>query len=474
MKTLLFLFSIFISTSVFADISNDTVTVKAGVNVISEVYVGNTLVYQIKPDPIPDPVLPAKLITISDMKYQGAVRFQRGVFGKSKLAYSNGVIAYNKDNNSFFIGGHNVQGGICEFAIPPLVISPNTADLEVGANLQGFITPLATLVEKNTEGLNKIGGMEYINGELLVHAYTYYDANTPNTDTSLVIRNAGDIEISKIDGFFKFSGAAHEVLWISPIPNEYQQALGGDYISGASSAIPINGRSSMGPSAFSFNSKDIIGTAKTDGNIVSNKLLDFSLKHVIADNELGWLPYAEWSGDIQYNYSGPRKPGEDFQKLYDASLVGKNPIWTSNTRANYGLIIPGTKTYAVFGSTGMFDSGGGYKIMQDNGKMCGGQCSAKVLDTHNRYWLFNVDDLIAVKNGTKEAHEVKPYERGRFTTPYESITARDTGMVSKPRLSGGTYDIENGIIYLTLSRADYVSSIWDHMPVVLAYKVDLK
>ena len=52
-----------------------------------------------------------------------------------------------------------------------------------------------------------------------------------------------------------------------------------------------------------------------------------------------------------------------------------SPIWNFLSEAVYGFIVPGTSTFAVFGSSGGVNSGIGYKLTQDNGNLCEGYCS---------------------------------------------------------------------------------------------------
>jgi len=403
------------------------------------------------------------LILIDNLEYIGGFRIKSGTYGESRTGYSVGKIAYNSDSHSIFLAGHAHHNAIAEFKIPKVVLSEKLKDLNLTPEpVQSFAKVLHRTDTGNTQKLDKIGGMEYIKGELLVHAYEYYDGNNNNNDTTLVVRDAGNLENSNIDGFFKFSGKAHEVLWVSPIPNKLQTLFGGDYLSGASSAIPINGRSSMGPSAFVLNSKDIINNQDTNLLIDTKKVLDFSLSHIMSQTKSGWLSFADWRGAIQYNYSGKRPAGKAFVKVYDKNLVGNNNLWTEESSAYYGLIIPGTRTYAVFGTSAMHLSGGGYKITQKNGKTCGGPCQFDPDDKYNYYWFFDVADLLEVKKGKKLSYEVKPYAYGLFEIPFKSF------------IQGGTFNSADEIIYFSLPSADRNQSRFEASPVIIAYKLKSK
>ncbi|WP_198264036.1 hypothetical protein [sulfur-oxidizing endosymbiont of Gigantopelta aegis] len=419
------------------------------------------------------------LISIDDMKFVGAFRIKSGRYGESKTGYSNGRIAYNDDNHSLFITGFPSDSSIAEFLIPELVNSSNILELNrTSKPRQDFFRPLLRLKEENTQNLNRLGGMEYVEGELLVHSYEYYDAQVDSTYTSLVIRNANNMNNSIIDGFFEFDGNAHVSLWISPLPTQLQQLFDGDYITGASSVMPINSRASMGPSAFVFNSADIVKTDNTNnirqknGLINTIKLLDYNLAHILTDNVKGWLPFKEWGGKIQYNYSGQRPAGDDFPLVYDVNLVGNNYLWTEKSSAQYGIVLPGTRTYAIFGSSSMHYSGGGYKITKKNGKTCPGPCAYDPSDNNNYYWFYDLAELYQIKTGKKRPYEVKPYSFGRFVTPFDKMYSAKRKYGYKPLVSGGTYNAKDKIIYFSLPVADLEQSIYEPAPVIMAYKLN--
>jgi hypothetical protein len=216
---------------------------------------------------------------------------------------------------------------------------------------------------------------------------------------------------------------------MSPIPDHWQSVLGGDFLTGSSSGIPIISRASVGPSAFVFNPLDIVGKKSVSTPIPTIKLLDFSLAHRLHED------------------------------LSNKSR--QNDLWNHLSRAVYGIIVPGTRTYATFGHSGGNESGVGYKIVQDNGKKTGGYSSFAVKDNYHYYWLWDVSDLALVRAGEMKPHDVRPYEYGIFRTPFESSTHR---------LGGGTFDASTGRIYLTAQTADRAQGRYANPPVVMAYK----
>lgn len=376
------------------------------------------------------------LVRIDDFQYQGAFRLPAQKYGKSDLNFSQGPIAFNPDRQSLFIVGHAHHQAIAEFVIPELVDSTVLTELNMaGDPVQPFASVLNRASGGNPEGNNRIGGMLYVPGpdgpELLVNAYEYYDAPGDNTVSMLVMRDANKLAECQVDGYFEVQGGAgHTAGWVSPIPTEWQSALGGEFLTGSSSGIPIISRTSVGPSAFAFNPLGIVGKKAVPTPIATTKLLDFSLAHPLHED------------------------------LSNESR--ENDLWNHLSRAVYGIIVPGTHTYATFGHSGGNESGVGYKIVQDNGRRTGGYSSYAVKDNYHYYWLWDVNDFVKVQAGEIKPHEVRPYEYGIFKTPFAGESTR---------LGGGAFDASTGRIYLTAQKADRKQGRYANPPVVMAYGV---
>jgi len=376
----------------------------------------------------------SELLTIARFKYQGAFRIPSADYGQSSANYAAGPIAHNPKNDSLFLVGHAQQHPLAEFPIPKLVNSTQLADLEMAAApSQGFVTVLDDASGGNPQSMDSVSGMLWVDGpngpELIVNAYEYYDAPGDNTHTTLVIRDAGNIAGSVKDGYFALQGAAHAGGWMSPIPSEWQTALGGKFIAGHSSGVPIIGRLSVGPSAFVFDPMTIVGVGSVASPIATTPLLDFSLDHPL-------------SSDLSND-------------------AGTNKVWTHLSRAVYGFIAPGTRTYVTIGFSGGHSSGVCYKCVPTGGGNCGGYCANDSTDYSHFYWLWDVADLVAVKDGTKQPYEVQPYEYGAFPTPFSS---REIG--------GGAFDPTTGLLYLNVLDADHDQGTYAVPPLVVAYRIE--
>ncbi len=368
------------------------------------------------------------LLEIEDLRFEGAFRVPADEYGISSMNYAEGPLAYHPGRHSLYIVGHSHHQAIAEFGVPDLVASTDLAALNLAdAPRQTFMPILDRAQGGNPEALDRIGGLAFIPGAneraLMVNAYEYYDAPADNVLTSLLLETPARMETSAVLGYFALAGGAgHTSGWISPIPEPWQPALGGTYLAGQSSGIPIIGRASVGPSAFAFDPTALGNPTPTA------KLLDFSLAHPL-------------HGDLE-----------------NASRT--NDVWTHLSRAVYGLIVPGTRTYLTLGYSGGHASGVCYKCTQNDGTECGGYCAPDAGDYAPYYWLWDVSDLVAVREGRLESHAVQPYTYGSLALPIPSPIQQ---------IGGATFDPASGLLYLTIQHADTAQGEYANPPVVAAF-----
>ncbi|RZS93819.1 hypothetical protein [Aquimarina brevivitae] len=366
-----------------------------------------------------------QLVTITDFQYQGAFRISSATFGASSSNYSSGPIAYNPDNHSLFIVGNEQVNAIAEFPIPELLDKATLAELNASeAPTQEFTTILNAVA--NPTGVDRINGMLYKNGQLIINAEKWYDASGTNENTTLVLRDANDLTNTTIDGYYQLNGAANAAGYLSYIPEEWQASFNASYITGWSSVNSIISRYSYGPSLFTFDENDVLNTSASTGPINTNPFLNFSFANG--------------------NHITPpsNDPGQD--------------LWNYLSEGIYGFIIPGTRTFAVFGSSGGVDSGIGYKIIQDNGNECGGYCAYQAADYYNYYWFFDLDDILNAEN----VWDPRPYAYGRFSVPFDEQ--------GEHSIIGATFDSGSGMLYLCLSKAGQMGT-YDRPPLIVGYKI---
>ncbi len=403
------------------------------------------------------------LIQIGALEYQGAFSIPGGEQGESRADYSAGQIAYNRANDSLFIAGFSLDGAIAEVSIPALVNSTDVNALNSATYLQDFFQVLSKTPDSNPQNIDRITGLFFYEEKLIVNGLEYYDAPANNTQTTLVLDNASDMAGSTIEGYYELQGAAHIAGWMSPVPAQWQGLLGGTTIAGNSSKYPIAGRQSMGPSAFVFDPSALSGAPS--GVLPTTTLLDFDLTNPL---------YADYSsyGNAYYNLvevNGTTPPGHTFEDA-DA-VVGANNLWTSESQASYGFIVPGTSTYMTLGASGGRESGIGYKAAQSDGNVCGGPCTYDADDVDNYYWLWDVNDLVAVKNGTKQPYEVRPYSYGALDMPFQTDLFTG-GTPEHHPITGGAYDPASGRLYLTLYDSGSIGA-FDQLPLVVVYELNV-
>ncbi len=394
------------------------------------------------------PPSPTKdLVNINILEYAGGFRITAKRFGneeKGSADFSPGIMAYNSDNNSLFLVGNRLGGYLAEFAIPELVKSSDFRQFNViRESLQDFTNFQKTeRVDTGIPGHFRYTGLAVIQGQLVANYINNYDAHGTETDTSIVIKNANDLANSEVSGPYQLSGKMNAAGWISAIPENWQGRLAGTYISGNQSLAAINSALSVGPSAFVFNpEQDLLATEP--GSVDTLGLLDFPLRNMLYDKSV----YGESINNRDYI-------------LYNQD--GNNDLWNILAGASYGFIVPGTDTYMTLGRIGGLESRIAYKQTQSNGHVCGGPCAYEPDDSHNYYWLWNVNDLLKVKKGQMLSYDVRPYEYGKFDIPVN---------LGRGTISGGTYDSNNQVLYLSFKEADTLSN-YVRPPVFLAFKVN--
>lgn len=382
--------------------------------------------------------------SIDNFEFEGGFRISSAKYGEGRAStnYSRGIFTYNPDNHSIYVIGSPKEEQIAEFAIPELVKSTNIADYNQAADpIQDFTLIHGTQrVDTGIDKYFKVTGLEYIEGRLLVNYVNWYDGNGTETDTTLYYEDANSLATSKMFGPFQLEGKARAAGWLSKVPQDWQDFLGGSYIAGGQSGTSIISRLSVGPSAFMINPAETI-FGREGGAIPAEGLMDYPISTMLYDKEV-------YGG----SYSSPQPI------LYNEN--GMNDLWTTLSGAGYGFIIPGTRTYMTIGKSGGLESGVGYKIVQEDGYLCPGPCSYDSQDNYPFFWLWDVEDLLKVKYGMMEAHDVRPYNHGKFPMP-AGLDIRS--------LNGGAFDSSTSTLYMSSPKADKLKQHAE-TPVFFAFK----
>jgi hypothetical protein len=208
-----------------------------------------------------------------------------------------------------------------------------------------------------------ISGMKMIDGRLWVALTDFYDATGNNTITHVVI----DPQTKDVTPWIRMQGAARVSGWLQPIPEEWQERLGGPWLAGHAENLPIAFRNSNGPSLFVWD-----GVEQAD--IATTPIINYTLDTVMNTD--------------RYN----RGPDTSATTLVP-KLVGDNDLWTVESEARIGFIL-GDK-YIVFGRQGAMRTGIGYKIVTKDGAKQEGPSAYDRKDYDHFFWQYDLNDVLA-------------------------------------------------------------------------------
>lgn len=399
--------------------------------------------------PLGDEPAGSGLLQLGDINYAGAFRLDGNQYGSSpndQLFYQDKVIiGMNNTNGNLLITGlgtANTQN-IGEFSIPALSTSETLTDLNIGANTQNFVnvidqlplnTPDPDLDDQN--GITIYGIFEK-DGKIIFHYARSYDSgSTISNQTIGVVSDSTDLAGSTVTGAYIYDQSNRACGWISDIPTEWQTPLGGEHILGWSSGATrsIVSRLSVGPSAFILDTDDLLNPIPANGTTITTETL--------------------------MNFPFPQAMGNPSGVNTDDYILQAGSIWNIISETNYGFIVPGTSTYLCIGHDGGFNSGISYKTNNNN---FGDYDANDENDYRNTYWMFDVNDFIAVKAGTLAPQDILPYASGTFTTPFFGSGSNGR------RISGATYDAATGRLYLAVTYGDDSQGLLSPQPLFLAY-----
>jgi hypothetical protein len=374
--------------------------------------------------------IPLGIQATLDVEYLGAFRALAG--GESNSNYAVGVLGHNSDSNSLYMAGHSQHNAIAEFGIPDELSLEEAADNIITANV---LQEYTTILDKKLDGNNtdKITGILSYEGNLLVTSEIWYDANGSNRDNLQVFSTEYALSDSSFNGMLQIDGGATAAGYMSKVPAELVNKVGSPYIVGWAANYSITSRYSQGPSLHTFDPQDAINAV------------------IGVDKKIEAIPRMVF----------PLEPGKELVKdgaKYDLNI---SPIWGPLSKAKYGFIIPGTDLFMAIGSTGGIHSGIGYKITQDNGSLCSGQCTYEADDNYNYFWLFDINDIISAD----EPWLTRPISYGKWSHPY------DKG--GRHSVLGASYNGESSVLYISLREAGQVGT-YDRPPLIIAYNIKAK
>jgi len=347
------------------------------------------------------------LLQSQNLVYQGAFRIPQGspVDDPHSANWGGGCMTYNPGGNggqgSLLVCGMETTWLVGEISIPTPVNSSNFGALPTASLVNNFVNVLgghATDIYPEGGTSVALGGLLLYNGKLIVTAYGTFDTFAWNHPTSHFIASADLTHPAYIGGPYQLGTTANPGFvagFMTPIPPDYQAALGGPYLAGQC-CLNIIGRTSSGPSATVFNPDDIGRTNPAP----AKRVLAYPTTHPT----LG-----DWYGN--------------------PSPVGIT-LYNGASRMADGVFPEGSKSVLYFGRVGV-------------GKFCYGQATSdpSLIGTNYEAGVpycydptsgskgstaypykfmvaaYNADDLVAVKNGTKQEWEIVPYSTWELTFP---------------------------------------------------------
>src|SRR5687768_9184914 len=373
------------------------------------------------------------LIQFADLQYIGAFRLPRPFANADSFSQGGSPITYNPSRNSLYVGSR--KGNVAEVSIPSLVADNDINKLQFSSFMQGFFEPTDGTIGQITVGTGPyISGLLVHGNELYGNVTVYYDANNEQRTShfcrskTLGAKTAVGMKQVWTDEHTGFVSG-----YMAMVPPEWQAKLGGPAVTGQC-CIPIAWRTSWGPSAFAWNPPDTYSQAK----VPAAPLLYYSHDH----HTLG-----HWK-DVNSTYS-------------------------ANTEITGLALLAGTRTALYFGrnGTGPFCYGtatGDLSLVgtptHDGAVYCYDPYS-NAKGTHGypynyQIWAYDLNDFAAVRAGTKQPWDIKPYGVWPISLPYPD---------PQYRIGGVGYDPSRQIIYVSQLYAD--RDVYEHRPIIHAFKV---
>ena len=368
------------------------------------------------------------LLQSTDFEYVGAFRLPRGKFGGSRFGYSGGAIAINAnqpedpEDDTIFFSGHawNTEQ-VAEIAVPAIVKSETLKDL----NTSQVVQPFADITDGKIGQIEsgnaiRLAGLLVDKDRILWTALHYYDA-AHAADRSHGISGKDLSDTNDAQGIFRVGtiNPGFVAGYMANVPRQWQTALGSKVIAGQSN-VPIITRTSAGPAAIGFDPAQL-------------QIEKTAPATVLLAN--GYTDVLETKNDA-YNFN---------------STVG-------------GIVFP-----AGFGCVVYFGSHGTGEVCYGTGEHCN-DTQDKSKGWHDRgghyiyqAWAYNVDDLVAVKQGRLEHDAVRPYAIWSPTFSFAS---------GRARIGGVTYDEHSNRAFVVQMEADRgIDGSEEPQPLVHVYQL---
>ena len=371
-------------------------------------------------------------LSAGSLTYIGGFRLPAESTNNDSFSIGGRQMTFNPAGNSLFIGSR--AGRVAEVSIPSPVNSANVNALPFATFLQPFADPTeGRLSDVAPDGVSIEGLMVYGN-RLHGTASIYYDAN--NTQRISHYSRSLQLNQPSFSGWSRVWDAGKTGFvsgYMALVPAEWRARLGGPAATGQG-GIPIAWRTSWGPAAIAFDPA-LVGQAVVPA-----------------------APLLYYTGD--HATLGP----------WD----GSNPTYGATSNFGGMAIIAGTRTALYWGrnGTGPHCYGNGTSDQTRQGTV-GTDGATWCYDPTNsdkgshaypyRYqvWAYDLNDLAAVRQGTKQPWDVVPYGVWPLTLPTASPTVT---------VGGVGYDAARQILYVSQMQADQDG--YSYRPLIHAFQIN--
>lgn len=366
------------------------------------------------------------LLQASDITWIGAFRAPTGTYNGTSLQYGGyGLSLFNDPlhGKTLWIEANAAtsQGMVAQITIPGTSTSSTWSNLPSATVVRGINQIADSHAFSCNNGWHLYGALQ--NGNNVVWSGTcWYAYNSDQPGTHGV--SGHDISIS--NDFTRWENVGTSYMrravsgYMANIPADWQGLLGGNALTGNGS-LSLIGETSAGPSAYVFD-KTAIGSATTHA---ATRLLEYGITVATAIDPacpLGDCASALWS--LQTFQGGMIVP-DGYRTVLYGETHGQDDHYC------YG-------TEACCSGTGSCDGGYGFGFpVCEDGK--GPHTSLK----RWQFLAYDLNDLLAVKNGTALYHDPAPY--AIMTSVYPPyFTGR-----CHPRMLGMAYDPDTRRLYIS-------------------------
>ncbi|HUG85218.1 MAG TPA: hypothetical protein VMM13_11675 [Euzebya sp.] len=361
--------------------------------------------------PVVDPPVVGSLPRLQkeNVVYEGSFALPVGAINGSRFGYGATAMAFDSQTGTMFMVGHDNDQMATEISIPQLR-DPRVTALAVASPVQKFFDPTDGAWQSlGPRDMVKVGGLLPWGGKLLASMFSYYDSNGTQAASHLI--GSRDLSATNdADGPYKIGNlkTGYTSGYMTVVPEAWRTALGGPALTG-NCCIPIVSRTSFGPALFGFDPDDIGSSA----DVAAQPLVYYPQQN----------PLGPWEG-TSLLYNGTTKIG--------------------------GVAFPeGASSVLFFGKHGIGTFCYGVGCFPGAGQ------APHAAPYVSQVWAYDANSLAAVKAGTKQPWDVKPYATWEFQFPNNG---------SK---------LVNGVAYDPATQRIFVSQENGEQPLIHVYRVNL-